>query len=266
MRLWGRSGGHRDRISLGRKSENGSDGIDAGPGESLEQTWHFGSHRSSSTPPAPAEEALFVKLRAYFECRSRNVDPPPALAEAWDQIYKRYTPQIRAFLRGFNLQEADREDCLQDVWSRVVSGSSYDPKRARALTWLLTMARNRAIDLLRRRRLAASPIPDPNEFLDSHLGPADEIDRVLTEERLRIVLAKLSASVPDLSFRVFYLRTIEGLTTTQVAQALQLNPGQVRLRLHRMRRKLRALLESHVAPRPPDGVERGPKRVKKIPH
>ncbi len=124
--------------------------------------------RSSSTPPAPAEEALFVKLRAYFECRSRNVDPPPALAEAWDQIYKRYTPQIRAFLRGFNLQEADREDCLQDVWSRVVSGSSYDPKRARASNVALDHGQEPG------HRLASPPSPGriPNPRPQRVLGLA----------------------------------------------------------------------------------------------
>ncbi len=224
---------------------------------------------SSDTAPSNSafagseEEALFLQLRAYWEFRSQNVDPPVALAQAWDQIYKHYTPQIRAFLGRFNLQEADREDCLQDVWSSVLAGATYDPKRARLSTWLLTMARNRAIDLIRRHRLAPSPIQDPDAFLDSRVSPADEIDRVSTEERLEIVLAELSASVPAVSFRVLYLRAIEGLTTAEVAEALHLNPGQVRLRLHRMRLKLRALLENDEPAPMRDGVEREPKCVKK---
>jgi len=75
-----------------------------------------GSRTGQGSTGSPLdEEDLWVKLRAYLECRCRNVDPPPPLAEAWDRFYDLYAPRIRAFLRRFGLPEADREDCLQDV-------------------------------------------------------------------------------------------------------------------------------------------------------
>ena len=55
----------------------------------------LGAHPAS---PPDGDVALCNKLQAYLGCRSRNVDPPPTLAEAWDHFYDFYTPRIRGFL------------------------------------------------------------------------------------------------------------------------------------------------------------------------
>src|SRR4051812_14542625 len=61
------------------------------------------------------------KIKAYLDCRSRGVTPPPPLAEAWDDFYGYYAPRIRTFLKKWALSEADRNDCLQDFWQEVVA-------------------------------------------------------------------------------------------------------------------------------------------------
>jgi DNA-directed RNA polymerase specialized sigma24 family protein len=60
---------------------------------------------------------------------------------------------------------------------------------------------------------------------------------------VRSVLVELSGQVSRTSFQVLYLRWIEGLPTAEVAAALELTPQQVRFRTHRMKLKIRRMLE-----------------------
>lgn len=189
------------------------------------------------------------EIKAYLNCRSRGAEPPPLLAEAWSGFYEHYTPQIQTFLKRWALSEADRSDCLQDVWHEVVARLArfeHDPHRARLSTWLMALARNKAVDVIRRRHrhmyaslceqeVVAMPDPGPD--------PAAEYERRRTLGQVRAALAELSGRVSRTSFQVLYLRWIEGRPTAEVAAALALTPEQVRIRSCRMRRKVRELLE-----------------------
>jgi RNA polymerase sigma-70 factor (ECF subfamily) len=200
-----------------------------------------------SACPSLDEDDLCVKLRAYLDCRSHHVEPPPPLVEAWDRFYDLYRPRVRAYLARFRLSQADQEDCLQDVWSKVLSRPSTlpdGPPRARLSAWLMTVARNRAVDVIRhRRRFSVQWNEDAFAVVDTEPGPAAAYERSSTQRRVRRVLGELCKQATALSFQVFYLRTIDGRTGTEVANTLGLTPDQVRFRLHRMRCKFRDLLQ-----------------------
>jgi RNA polymerase sigma-70 factor (ECF subfamily) len=189
------------------------------------------------------------EIKAYLDCRSRGVDPPPSLAEAWEGFYGVYAPRIRTFLKKWDLSEADRSDCLQEVWHEVVAQLArfgHDPGRARLSTWLLTLARNKAVDAIRRRRRHAFESLGEGESttaMDPGLDPAAAYERRQTQAQVRGALAQLSSQVSPKSYQVLYLRWIEGRPTAEVAAALALTPGQVRFRTCRMKRKVRDLLE-----------------------
>ena len=85
-----------------------------------------GRGRSPASPPGD-DAGLCDQLRAYLKCRSRSVDPPPLLAEAWDRFYDLYAPRIRGYLNRLGLPDADRDDCLQDVWRRRGRPSGGSP-------------------------------------------------------------------------------------------------------------------------------------------
>jgi len=190
---------------------------------------------------------LCDKLKAYLECRSRNVAPPPPLAEAWDHFYQFYAPRIRGFLSRSGLPEADREDCLQDVWCEVVAHLAdlpYDPRRGCLSTWLITVARHRAVDTLRHHRhRSAGRIEDGAALVDPGPGPAAACERLSDQAQVKRVLTELSAQVSARNFQVLHLRFIEGRTSAEVADALGLTPDQVRFRLHRVKQKFRDLFE-----------------------
>ena len=127
---------------------------------------------------------------------------------------------------------ADAEDVTQDTFVAALQRmSTYDPKQAMG-PWLRAIARNRAIDLLRRRARAPEP--------ELARGPSVEtvaIDR-LEAERVRAALAQL----PTRDRTLLVLRYWEDQPVESVARSLGMTDGAARVALLRARRALGALL------------------------
>jgi len=205
--------------------------------------------RLSAKSPEDVDEEFLNKVKSYLECRSRGVDPPPPLVEAWNCFYDTYAPRIKRFLGHRGLADEDRNDCFQDIWKEVIVNLAHfrhDPRRGCLATWLMTLARNKAVDSIRRR---SRQLPEclgrdgANALLDPHPDPGAEYERRRTQALVWSVLGELSGQVSPTSFEVLYLRWIEGRPTSEIAAALELTPDQVRFRICRMKRKLRDLFE-----------------------
>ncbi len=196
----------------------------------------------------PAQE-LVDELKAYLVCRASGVNPPTPLVAVWEQFYGYYAPRIRTFLKRWALSEADRNDCFQEFWQEVVAGLrhfTHDPARACLSTWLMTLARNKAVDAIRRQsRHVCERLGEDEamELTDPGPDPAVAYERSRIRGQVHNALAELSTLVSPTSFQVLYLRWIEGRTTSEVAHALNLTCEQVRFRTHRMKRRIRDLLE-----------------------
>jgi RNA polymerase sigma factor (sigma-70 family) len=205
---------------------------------------------------------ILAEIKAYLECRTRGVEPSPPLAEAWEGFYRFYAPRIRTFLKRWALSEADRNDCVQEVWHEVVTQLvhfGHDPDRARLSTWLMTLARNKAVDVIRQRsRRTIVSLDDRTESaaMDPRPDPAAAYERRRMLTQLRSVLDELANQVSQTSFQALYLRWIEGRPTSEVAAVLALTPGQVRFRTHRMKRKLRHLMEKSLSADDGGGTDR----------
>ena len=104
--------------------------------------------------PQDIERELVDKAKAYLRCRSGGMDAPPPLVEAWQRFCCTYELRVREVLEKWHLPDADREDCLQDVWVEVLvhlGHFQHDTGRGRLSTWLTTLARNKAADSIRHR-------------------------------------------------------------------------------------------------------------------
>jgi RNA polymerase sigma-70 factor, ECF subfamily len=127
---------------------------------------------------------------------------------------------------------ADAEDVTQDTFLAALQRmSTYDPARAMG-PWLRTIARNRAIDLLRRR--ARSPEP---EVARGESAESLAIER-LEAGRVRAALALL----PSRDRALLVLRYWEDQPVEAVARALGMTDGAARVALLRARRALGAVL------------------------
>ena len=194
-------------------------------------------------------DAVLDAIKAYLELRARGIEPPTPLVEAWDRFYAFHAQRIQSFLKGWKLPEEDRSDCFQEIWKDIVGKLAQfhqDPRRGRFSTWMMTLARNKVVDSVRRRSRHVSERLGENEAsspLDPQPDPADQYERRRTRDQVRSALAELAGQVSRTSFQVLYLRWIEGMPTAEVASALALTPAQVRFRSHRMKQKVRLLLE-----------------------
>jgi RNA polymerase sigma-70 factor (ECF subfamily) len=124
---------------------------------------------------------------------------------------------------------------METIWRKA---HLYDPRRSAAITWVFQIARNRRIDVKRRRRefcLAAEDffaIPDPAEGCD------DCLDALRREARVRIALNGL----PQEQFVLVRLAFFEGLSHSAIARRLNLPLGTVKSRLRLACTRLRRLL------------------------
>jgi RNA polymerase sigma-70 factor, ECF subfamily len=117
-------------------------------------------------------------------------------------------------------------------------------------TWLHRIVYNKSIDLLRLRGRQA-PLADEDEAAadDERMAqlPAwsRPPDQILYGEETRRALDEALARLTPQQRAVFTLREMEGLSTDEVGSMLDLEPGAVRVHLHRARLRLRALLGEH---------------------
>ena len=133
----------------------------------------------------------------------------------------------------------DAHDVAQTVFLTLWrSLDRYDHTR-RFDTWLYRVTVNAAIDMSRKAgpRGVLQPLPDENRGGLFATGP--DAERKLNRAELQQVFLRLSAAMPERQRAVFVLRELEGLSTAEVAEALDVTASTVRNHLAQARRVLR---------------------------
>ncbi|MDX1571341.1 MAG: RNA polymerase sigma factor [Xanthomonadales bacterium] len=134
----------------------------------------------------------------------------------------------------------EAEEVVQDVFVKLWDHLE-ELEEARVLPWLIRVTRNACLDLLRRRQvhLAFAVSGGVDERHVDNSTPAEELGRVRLRDELRAAIDGL-----DEPFRsLVVLREIEGFSYDDIGTALKLNESQVKVYLHRARRKLRERLQ-----------------------
>jgi RNA polymerase sigma-70 factor (ECF subfamily) len=159
-------------------------------------------------------------------------------ADALRLLYERYGRIVFGMTMRLLGDRQAAEECTQDVfvsaWRRA---STYEASRARVSTWLLTIARNRAIDATRRR--AARPV-DPHEDIWATEQTPDTADLVLHADEAGRVAAAM-AELPDAQREAISLAYFDGLSHTEIAERLALPVGTVKGRIRLALDRLRAV-------------------------
>jgi RNA polymerase sigma-70 factor (ECF subfamily) len=156
------------------------------------------------------------------------------------RLYDGYRVILFGLLMRILNRREEAEDILQDVFIQVWRrAKDFDEKRGRPFTWLVTLARSRAIDRLRllgsRQRLAASAERDQSDEASDALS--DTI-KMAQKEIVRRALAKLPEEQRDALMLAYF----EGLTQSEIATKLGAPLGTVKTRMRSAMIKLRALL------------------------
>lgn len=159
--------------------------------------------------------------------------------EAFAQLFSYFAPRLKAWLMKAGADAAAAEDFAQDamltVWRKA---DLFDSRKARAATWIFTIARNRRLDMLRRD---ARPLPLPE------IEPGGEDDLrpdhwLLAEDEARRVHEALSHLNPE-QVEVLRLAFFAEDPHSEIARRLGLPLGTVKSRIRNAMIKLRLLLE-----------------------
>lgn len=186
---------------------------------------------SKSTPrklPDPdPETSIAAALRS---------DDPTAI----DSLWREYGRTVFAFLVRTLGDRGEAEDVHQQVfveaWQRR---RDYDPARGRLLSWLMTIARSRAIDNHRRRK------PEPTDPAIVEAGHGGEHPHDPEQEMIeRWHVAHLLRRIPSAEAELLRLRFYEELSQREIAARSGIPLGTVKMRMVQALERLRELIET----------------------
>jgi RNA polymerase sigma-70 factor (ECF subfamily) len=158
--------------------------------------------------------------------------------EALRKLNARYAMALTAMARRFLHDESDAEEVAADVlWQAWRDAKSFDPGRGSVASWLVTLARSRAIDRLRARR-ARTPLAQEQPEPEPSPDPAIELDHAQRAGIVRAALAGLEAG----ERAALELAYFSDLSQSEIAQRLEIPLGTVKTRIRSAMIKLRDAL------------------------
>ncbi|HCQ54344.1 MAG TPA: RNA polymerase subunit sigma [Brevundimonas diminuta] len=159
--------------------------------------------------------------------------------EAFARLFEHFAPRLKAWLMKSGATAAAAEDFAQDamltVWRKA---DLFDARKARAATWIFTIARNRRLDML-RRDARALPTPEIEPTEDEAMRPDVILAMADDARRVREALSRLK---PD-QIEVLRLAFFMDSPHSEIARRLDLPLGTVKSRIRNAMIKLRTILE-----------------------
>ncbi len=162
---------------------------------------------------------------------------PPALAFDFEALYRAARDDVFAYVATVLHDRSAAEDVTAQAFERAYrKRNSYDARRGSQRAWLFGIARNAALDELRKRKRSAHLAGDVADFAPP---PDEELDRALRRAALRTALAALDARDQEL----IALKFFAGLDNAELAAVLGVSVSNAGTRLHRALTKLREILD-----------------------
>jgi len=155
--------------------------------------------------------------------------------DTFETLYREYFATVDGAVARV-LAGADKETVIHDVFCQLMMraevrsafrGGSFG-------AWLGTLARNRAVDFHRRRKLEQPMGADPEAF-----GGALETQSFEPKAEARLLIERFSRTLPEKWQRVFEKRFVEGLDQLEAATALDMSRTTLAYQEYRIRRLLR---------------------------
>lgn len=205
-------------------------GLNVSPNGAARQTEEFRQRRDLA---ACSSESRDSRLATVIE-RAMAGD-----RDAIRQLYLGYADSILSYVRRIVHDDYEAEDITQAVFTKVFGGSvSYEQREVPFLAWMLRVARNLALDeIRRRRRLATIDLVDSQNACDEGIP-----------ERQQSLLAAVRG-LPRDQRRVVVLRHINGLAPSEIAESLGKSESSIHGLHHRGRGALRqALIDLDTTP------------------
>ena len=196
----------------------------------------------------------YVPLGMELFPRAHRVDDASLVAglalgdeQAALAFVRRFQDAVYGLAVSITRDPALAEDVSQEVFVRAWrAAGNYDPRRASALTWLLTITRNAAIDAVRARRLTPVLAETLERLLDATLRSGADADNTERQALLALeserAIARLRALPPEQA-RAVALAVLGGCTAAEVGRHENIPLGTAKTRIRTGLRRLRDTLK-----------------------
>ncbi|WP_088006961.1 RNA polymerase sigma factor [Indiicoccus explosivorum] len=167
---------------------------------------------------------------------------------ALEQLYDRYERILFSFLVKMTADRELAEEALQEVFIKLWKGTGvFDEGKGTFSSWLFTMTRNTALDLLRKRKQAAVPLEEAGELVNGDASVIEEVEWQEKRKQIEAAVLKLSAEQREM-IQLFYFK---GYTHETIAEMSGVPLGtvksRIRLALGKLKKSLHHLQERGAA-------------------
>ena len=170
---------------------------------------------------------------------SRPAQASSPLALDFEALYRSARDDVFAYVATFLTDRAAAEDVTALAFERAYRKQrSFDPRRGSQRGWIFGIARNAAMDELRRRKRQATLAADPEDV--QAVTVDDQADALLRRAAVRTALAGLPARDRELIALKFHA----GLENAELAEVLGVSASNAGTMLHRAMTKLREALDA----------------------
>ena len=161
----------------------------------------------------------------------------------FELLMRRYNERVYRAARSIVRDDLEAEDVMQQAYVNAFTHLRQFNGSARFSTWLLRITVNESLARIRRQD-RYSAFDDEREIVEPLMSrhPAENPERQTLTAELRRLLEGAIDALPDGMREVFVLRDIEGLSTAEVAESLDVSEDVVKTRLSRARAGLRRTL------------------------
>ena len=207
----------------------------------LSAPWSLPVNARAEEPPH--EHALSLEGQQVVAARRRE----PAAFEA---LVRRHQTTLYNFCLRMLGQPDDAADVAQETFVQLFSHLGRLDEQEPLAPWLFRVARNRCIDVIRRRRTVPLELPDESGEGNLALEPADEEplpDEMAERADLQRLLSAAIAELPPAYAEVVALRYAGDRSFAEIALILDVDEGAARVRFHRAKGLLRHHLRASVA-------------------
>jgi RNA polymerase sigma-70 factor, ECF subfamily len=159
---------------------------------------------------------------------------PSDVDAEFEELYRRSRDDVYAYVAGLLRDRSAAEDVTAQAFERAYRRRrTFRPGRGNRRAWLFGIARNAALDELRRRRRRAPLVAEPE---DERLAPVHEAAEVaIRRAALRTAIAELAPRERELVALKFFA----GLTNAEIASVIETSETNAGTKLHRVIQKLR---------------------------
>lgn len=162
-------------------------------------------------------------------------------AEAFERLYRLYERRVFQYILGFVRDPATAEEVAADTLLAVWHTAGRFEKSSRLSTWILGIARHKAIDAVRRRMREAPTevLEEAGDLPSAAPGPMEAAQDRTVEQLTQRVFQHLSAEHREVLYLAFY----EDVPYEEIAVLLEVPRNTVKTRVYYAKQKLREHLE-----------------------